>query len=163
MAQASRNGTAHWRWSGSPDDYVKGLYISFSFSVPVEGRSSTRFTRMWTASFRAEVRPAGRREWHFEDVSMRADARQDWCQRRTLCSRLNLAVFDRDWMRTRAYALCPRGSVGIHTLYSSTSTFQFFTACTPLHTCSLVFSRCAHLIILSCTHRWLKNLERKAS
>ena len=38
-----------------------------------------------------------------------------------------------------------------------------FTACTPLHICSLVFSRRAHLIILSCTHRWLKNLERKAS
>ena len=52
IAQASRNGVAHWRWLESPDDYVKGLYVSFPFSVPVEGRSSTRFTRMWTASFR---------------------------------------------------------------------------------------------------------------
>ena len=45
--------------------------------------------------------------------------------------------------------------MGIHTLYSSTSTSQLFTACTPPHTCSFVFSRCAHLIILSCTHRRL--------
>ena len=51
IAQASRNEVAHWRWLESPDDYVKGLYVSFPFSVPVEGRSSTRSTRMWTASF----------------------------------------------------------------------------------------------------------------
>ena len=51
IAQASRNGVAHWRWLESPDDYVKCLYVSFPFSVPVEGRSSTRFTRMWTTSF----------------------------------------------------------------------------------------------------------------
>ena len=46
--------------------------------------------------WKSEVRPAGRSEWHFEDVSMRADARQDWRQRRNLYSRLNPAVFDRE-------------------------------------------------------------------
>ena len=35
-------------------------------------------------------------------------------------------------------------------------------SCTPLHICSLVSSCCAHLIIPSCTHRWLKErLEKR--
>ena len=37
-------------------------------------------------------------------------------------------------------------------------------SCAPLHRCSLVSSRCAHLIIPSCTHRWLKErLHRNMS
>ena len=36
IALASRSGVAHWRWSESSDDCVKGQHVSFFKSVPVE-------------------------------------------------------------------------------------------------------------------------------
>ena len=55
-----------------------------------------------------------------------------------------------------------RWDVEIHTLYPSTSTSQLFSACTLLHICPFVFSRCAHLIILPTHSRWLKeHLEKR--
>ena len=58
--------------------------------------------------------------------------------------------------------------MGIHTLYSTTSTFQLFSALVffqhvhSLRICFFVFSRCVHLITFPTHSRWLKvALKRK--
>ena len=103
VAVASRNGAAHWRKLESSVYCVRGQHVPLSLSLSqLEGRSSTRSRRMWTAlsknlgrvntrrevnrNWKSEGRPAGRGEWLVADGIVRVDARQGW-RRRTLCSR----------------------------------------------------------------------------
>ena len=51
IAQASRSGMAPWRWLESPDDYVKGLYVSSLSLCQLKGGvprdSPASFQRTW--------------------------------------------------------------------------------------------------------------------